>query len=147
MASTAVSELVFFIVTLLITASAVAVLSDQTFHLVDGMQTSSQKTSEMIQQNFAIINNPTQIPYNGGYVFYIKNTGSVAFTLTNTSVTVLINGNIVTGSYVQFETPGNTGVLYPGQVGEIVVNETLSGYNSITVSMSSGVSHQLEFEV
>ncbi|WP_297215234.1 flagellar protein G [Thermoplasma sp.] len=147
MASTAVSELVFFIVTLLITASAVAVLSDQTFHLVDGMKTSSQKTSDMIQQNFAIINDPTQIPYNGGYVFYIKNTGSVAFAFTNTSVSVLIDGNIVTGHYLTFETQNNTGVLYPGQVGEIIVNETLTGYNSITVSLSSGVSHQLEFEV
>ncbi|BAB59753.1 flagella-related protein G [Thermoplasma volcanium GSS1] len=147
MASTAVSELVFFIVTLLITASAVAVLSDQTIHIVYGMQSSSQRTTDMIQENFAIINNPDQIPYDNGYVFYIKNTGSVGFAFDNTSISVLVDGSAVTGKYVKFISLENSSILVPGQVGEIVVNETLSGYNSITISLGTGVSHTFNFEV
>ncbi len=135
MASVAASEMIFFIVTLLVTASAVGILAGQTMHVMDGMQDSGQQASNMMQDNFAIINNPSQIPYNDGYVFYIKNTGSASFDFSNNTVTTLINGTMMTGSLITYVSPGNSSVLDISQVGEIIIHEKLSGYSTIEVSL------------
>ncbi|MGC8609182.1 MAG: flagellar protein G [Thermoplasmata archaeon] len=147
MASVAASEMIFFIVTLLVTASAVGVLAGQTVHIMDGMQSSGQQASNMMQENFAIVNNPSEIPYNNGYVFYIKNTGSIAFDFSNNTVTTLINGTLMTGTMITYVSPGNTGVLDVSQVGEIIIHENLAGYNTIEVSLYDGVEHEMTFEV
>ncbi len=147
MASVAASEMIFFIVTLLVTASAVGILAGQTMHVMDGMQDSGQQASNMMQDNFAIINNPSQIPYNDGYVFYIKNTGSASFDFSNNTVTTLINGTMMTGSLITYVSPGNSSVLDISQVGEIIIHEKLSGYSTIEVSLDNGVEHEITFEV
>ncbi len=147
MASVAASEMIFFIVTLLVTASAVGILAGQTMHVMDGMQDSGQQASNMMQDNFAIINNPSQIPYNNGYVFYIKNTGSVAFDFSNNTVTTLINGTMMTGTLITYVSPGNSSVLDVSQVGEIIIHEKLSGYGTIEISLDNGVEHEMTFEV
>ncbi len=147
MASAAASEMIFFIVTLLVTASAVGILAGQTMHVVDGMQDSGQQASNMMQDNFAIINNPSQIPYDNGYVFYIKNTGSAPFDFSNNTVTTLINGTMMTGTLITYVSPGNSSVLDVSQVGEIIIHEKLSGYDTIEVSLDNGVEHEMTFEV
>ncbi len=147
MASMATSEMIFFIATLVLSVAVVGVLGGQTTHLALSMQNSAQDTSGMIQTDFSIINDPSQIPYNNGYVFYIKNTGSAGFDFTNTSVSVLINGSIIPQPDLKFTSPNN-GELMPGQVGEIVVNVALpQGYNQIEVSLINGVSKSMEFQI
>ncbi len=148
MASMATSEMIFFIATLVLSVSVVGVLGGQTAHLSLGMQDSGQGTSTQIQTDFQIINDPSSIPYQNGYVFYIKNTGEAGIYFTNTTVNVLINGTLLSGNEVTMISPGNSGEIMPSQVGEIVVNIPISsGYNEITVSVSSGVSQNLEFQV
>ena len=148
MASMAASEMIFFIVTLILSVSVVGVLGGQTAHLSLGMQNSAQGTSSQIQTNFEIINDPSSIPYQNGYVFYIKNTGENGIYFTNTTVSVLINGTLLSGSEVTMVSPGNSGEIMPSQVGEIVVNLTLpSGYNEITISLANGLSKNMEFQV
>ncbi|MCL4340526.1 MAG: flagellar protein G [Candidatus Thermoplasmatota archaeon] len=148
MASMATSEMIFFIATLVLSVAVVGVLGGQTTHLALSMQNSAQDTSGMIQTDFSIINDPSQIPYSNGYIFYIKNTGSDGFDFTNTTVSVLINGTIVPQSDLKFTSPSGSGELMPGQVGEIVVNVTLpQGYNQIEVSLINGVSKNMEFQV
>lgn len=148
MASMAASEMIFFIATLILSVSVVGVLGGQTAHLSLGMQNSAQGTSSQIQTNFEIINDPSNIPYHNGYVFYIKNTGENGIAFTNATVSVLINGTLLSGSEVTMIPPGNSGEIMPSQVGQIVVNLTIpSGYNEITISLSNGLSKSMEFLV
>ncbi|GGM73479.1 flagellar protein G [Thermogymnomonas acidicola] len=147
MASAATSELIFFIATLIISASVVGVLGAQTFHITSSIQESSRNTAGAIGTSFEIINQPDMIPYDNGYVFYIKNTGSTQFYFTNTTVSVVLNGTLLTGSEVTFSSP-QPGYLAPGQVGEITVHLSLSpGYYTLSVTLSTGNSQELEFEV
>ncbi len=148
MGSLATSEMIFFIATLVLSVSVVGVLGGQTAHLTMGMENSAKGTSSLIQTDFQIINDPSHVPYNNGYVFYIKNTGENSIVFTNSSVSVLINGTLMTGSLLNVISPGNSGQILPSQVGELVVNTTIgSGYNQITVTLSNGLSKNMEFQV
>ncbi|MCL6089692.1 MAG: flagellar protein G [Candidatus Thermoplasmatota archaeon] len=149
MGSLATSEMIFFIATLVLSISVVGVLGGQTAHLALGMENSAKGTSNLIQTDFQIINDPTHIPHSSsGYAFYIKNTGETAIFFTNQTVSVLINGTLMSGSEVSMNSPNGTGELIPGQVGTIMVNITIgAGYNQITVTLSNGLSKNLEFKI
>jgi flagellar protein FlaG len=150
MSSTGISELIFFIATLIVTASVVGALAYQTTDLTTGMKNSSSQVSSMMDDNFKIINDPSQIPFKAstGYTFYIKNIGTQAFYFTNNTVTVMINGTVISNSKLIFNNTGNNGSLAPAQVGEILVNVTLApGYYTLTISIFNGLSKQLIFEV
>jgi flagellar protein FlaG len=148
MASEAASEMIFFIATMVIVASVVGVLGGQALHMTQSMSSSSQGVSSMIQSDFEIINDPSNIPYSNGYNFYVKNTGSDAFDFTNTSVSTVINGTLFSGSLVSYVTPGNSAELNPGQVGTIIVNVLLTpGYYTISVTLSNGLTKSMQFQV
>ncbi|HLH86726.1 MAG TPA: flagellar protein G [Thermoplasmataceae archaeon] len=148
MASMATSEMIFFIATLVLSVTVVGVLGSQTTHLALGIQESGKQNSNELVTSFEIINDPSKIPYQNGYVFYVKNTGSTSFYFTNNTVTVLIDGNMYSGSLIKFTTPSNSGQLNPAQVGQITVNTTLSaGYHDITVTLNNGVSNSLIFQI
>lgn len=148
MGSLATSELIFFIATLIISASVVGVLGGQTFHITQSMDQSSKSVSNTIQSSFEIINNPSQIPYSNGYVFYIKNTGSIGIDFTNTSVSTIINGTLLSGTEITYTTPDGTGLLTPGEVGKIVANVSLSpGTYTISITLSNGLSHSMVFQI
>lgn len=148
MGSLATSELIFFIATLVISASVVGVLGGQTLHITQSIGQSSKTVSSTIDSGFKIINDPSQIPYSNGYVFYIKNTGSVNFYFTNTTISTVINGTLLSGSEITYQTPDGNGMLIPGQVGTITANLTLSpGDYTIDVTLSNGISHSIVFQV
>ncbi|MHB8361086.1 MAG: flagellar protein G [Thermoplasmataceae archaeon] len=150
MSSTGISEMIFFIVTLVVTASVVGALAYQTSNLTQGMKNSSTQVSSMLDDNFKIINDPTHIPYKvgTGYTFYIKNIGSQSFYFTNNTVTVMINGTIILNSKLTFNYTGNNGSLLPGEVGQIIVNVSLSPqYYTIRITIYNGLSKQLIFKV
>ena len=146
--SSGISELVMFVATLLIVGSVVGVLAYETSDLSISMKNTSTQVSEQIQDEFKIINDPSQIPYNNGYVFYVKNIGTSAFYFTNSTVTVMINGTVVDNSALSFSNANNNGSLSPGDLGTIVVNVSLSpGYHIITITLYNGISQQFVFEV
>lgn len=148
MGSLATSELIFFIATLVISASVVGILGGQTFHITQSMDQSSRTVSNTIQSGFEIINDPSSIPYSGGYVFYIKNTGSDSLSFTNSTVTTLLNGTMLSGFDVRYTTPEGNGALMPGQVGDIVVSVPITpGYHTIMVTLSTGITHSLVFHI
>ena len=148
MGSLATSEMIFFIATLVLSVSVVGVLGGQTAHLTMGMENSAKGTSSLIQTDFQIINDPSHVPYDNGYVFYIKNTGENSIIFTNNSISVLINGTLITGSLLNVISPGSSGQILPSQVGELVVNIPIGpGYNQITVTLSKGLSKSMEFQV
>ena len=149
MGSLATSEMIFFIATLVLSISVVGVLGGQTAHLALGMENSAKGTSTLIQTDFEIINDPTHIPHSSsGYAFYIKNTGEMPIFFTNQTVSVLINGTLLSGSEVSINSPNGSAELVPSQVGTIMVNVTIgTGYNLITVTLSNGLSKNLEFKI
>ncbi|MEM0154983.1 MAG: flagellar protein G [Thermoplasmataceae archaeon] len=148
MASGAASEMIFFIATMVIAASVVGVLGGQALHMTQSMSSSSQGVSSMIQSNFEIINDPSNIPFSNGYNFYVKNTGSDAFYFTNSSVSTVINGTLYSGPLVKYIAPGNSAQLTPGQVGTIIVNVVLApGYYTISVTLSNGLTKSMQFQV
>ncbi|WP_075056380.1 hypothetical protein [Thermogymnomonas acidicola] len=149
MASAATSELIFFIATLIISASVVGVLGGaQTFHITSSIQESSRNTAGAIGTSFEIINQPDMIPYDNGYVFYIKNTGSTQFYFTNTTVSVVLNGTLLTGSEVTFSSPQRVPGARPGGGGDNGPPEPIPpGYYTLSVTLSTGNSQELEFEV
>lgn len=148
MGSLATSEMIFFIATLVLSVSVVGVLGGQTAHLTMGMENSAKGTSSLIQTDFQIINDPSHVPYDNGYVFYIKNTGENSIVFTNNSISVLINGTLITGNLLNVISPGSSGQIMPSQVGELVVNIPIGpGYNQITVTLSNGLSKNMEFKV
>ncbi len=148
MGSLATSELIFFIATLVISASVVGVLGGQTFHITQSMDQSTKSVSSTIDTSFSIINDPSNIPYSNGYVFYIKNTGSSSFYFTNNTISTVINGTLLSGSEISYSTPGGNGMLIPGQVGNITVSLALTpGYYTLDVTLSNGISHSIVFQV
>lgn len=148
MGSLATSELIFFIATLVISASVVGVLGGQTLHLTQSIGQSSKTLSTTIESSFSIINDPNNIPNSNGYVFYIKNTGSSSFDFTNNTISTILNGTMLSGSEISYSTPGGNGLLLPGQVGEITVKMTLApGDYTIMVTLSTGNSHSMVFQI
>ncbi len=148
MGSMGTSEMIFFIATLVVSIAVVGVLGSQTSHIAHGMENSAKNTNSQIQNGFEIINDPSMIPYhNGTYTFYVKNTGSDAFFFTNNSVTVLMNGTVVPDSALLFISPGNSGELEPGQVGDLYVSIPVgAGYNQLTLILESGVQGTFTFQ-
>ena len=147
MASMGTSEMIFFIATMVVTASVVGVLGGQTLHITQSMGQSSKSVSSMIQSNFEIINDPSNIPNSGGYIFYIKNTGSNEIYFTNNTISTTVDGTLITGILISYASPDNSGVLHPAQVGEIIVDIPLTaGYHTITVTLNNGVSHHMTFQ-
>ena len=148
MGSLATSELIFFIATLVISASVVGVLGGQTLHLTQSIGQSSKTLSTTIDSSFSIINDPNNIPNSNGYVFYIKNTGSSSFDFTNNTISTILNGTMLSVSELSYSTHGGNGLLLPGQVGEITVKMTLApGDYTIMVTLSTGNSHSMVFQI
>jgi flagellar protein FlaG len=148
MGSMGTSEMIFFIATLVVSIAVVGVLGGQTSHIALGMENSAKNTDSQIQNDFQVINDPSMIPFhNGTYTFYVKNTGSDGFFFTNNSVTVLINGTVVSSTYLLFTTPGNTGELEPGQVGDLYISIPIgTGYNQLSLILESGFSSTFTFQ-
>ncbi len=149
MSGESAAQLILFITAVLIAASVSAVMVVTIQQISLGIKEQGDYLKSAIATNFKIINDPLSIPtetVNGytAYVFYVKNIGNVPFPFTNSSISVLIDGNIIPPA--NFTT--SPSVLYPGQVGKIDVITTLSaGNHRITVILSNGISDTLEFQI
>lgn len=151
MASSAVSELVLFIASLIIASIVAGGLYMVTQDISNGINVRGRDLAYNLRVNFEIINDPENIPVSGGaYLFYVKNIGEVPFVFDNTSVVVFIDGNMIPPANLTFTNLDNSGSnqLYPYDVGEIQVNTTLSsGYHKITVVIQTGKRKSLIFKV
>ncbi len=149
MSGESAAQLILFITAVLIAASVSAVMVVTIQQISLGIKEQGDYLKSAIATNFKIINDPLKIPTeivngNTAYVFYVKNIGKVPFPFTNTSISVLIDGNIIPPANFTTSPP----VLYPGQVGKIDVITTLSsGNHRITVILSNGISDTLEFQI
>jgi len=147
MSGESAAQLILFITAVLIAASVSAVMVVTIQQISLGIKEQGNYLKSAIATNFKIINDPLNIPTktigtNTAYVFYVKNIGADPFPFTNSTVSVLIDGNIIPP--VNFTTSPT--ILYPGEVGEIDVITSLSpGNHRITVILYNGVTDTLEF--
>jgi len=147
MASSVVSELVLFIVSLLVAGMVAGGLYVVTQDISGGILTKGQDVAESLRTNFEIINDPENIPVSGSsYVFYIRNIGKDSFSFDPNSVVVMIDGSIIPPANLTFDP---SGVLAPYEVGKIYVPTAFisSGYHKITVVIETGKRKSLVFEV
>ncbi|ASA77768.1 flagellar protein G [Thermococcus sp. 5-4] len=147
MASSVVSELVLFIVSLLVAGMVAGGLYVVTQDISGGILTKGQDVAESLRTNFEIINDPENIPVSGSsYVFYIRNIGKDSFSFDPNSVVVMIDGSMIPPANLTFDP---SGVLAPYEVGKIYVPTAFisSGYHKITVVIETGKRKSLVFEV
>ncbi|WP_343232451.1 flagellar protein G [Thermococcus sp. 5-4] len=141
------SELVLFIVSLLVAGMVAGGLYVVTQDISGGILTKGQDVAESLRTNFEIINDPENIPVSGSsYVFYIRNIGKDSFSFDPNSVVVMIDGSMIPPANLTFDP---SGVLAPYEVGKIYVPTAFisSGYHKITVVIETGKRKSLVFEV
>lgn len=149
MAGESAAHMILFIATILIASSVSAVMIVTMEKMSIEIKNQGEFIKEVLSTDFEIINDPVNIPTktigtDTAYVFYIKNIGSTSFAFTNETLTVLIDGQIVSKQNVITD----PSVLNPGDVGELDVSVSLSsGNHRITVILENGVSDSLDFTI
>ncbi|WP_297464258.1 flagellar protein G [Thermococcus sp.] len=148
MASSVVSELVLFIVSLLVAGMVAGGLYVATQSISDGLTVKGREVAASLRTDFEIINDPESIPYDpssDSYVFYVRNTGREAFSFDPRSVVVMVDGNIVPSSNLTFVP---SGLLAPYEVGRVYVPASFigsGGYHRITLVLENGKKRMLIF--
>lgn len=145
MASSVISEIILFIVSLLVAGTIAGGLYIVTQDLADGISTRGAIIAQNLRVDFTIINDPENIPVlDEAYVFYIKNTGSEEFSFTSSTIIVFIDGNLIPPSNLTL-TPST---LYPYDIGELRISTTLSsGYHKLVVVIESGKQREFAFKI
>ncbi len=145
---TSATEIVLFIGSVIVAASVAGVLGMTALDMASGLREKGEVMKDRLSTDFRIVNDPENIPVIGGnYTFYIKNTGSVSFYFTNTTVSVIIDGQMFSPAKLVFSSSDNTS-LRRAEVGTIMVNTTLStGYHTLRVVLHNGIARELTFRV
>lgn len=145
MASSVVSEIILFIVSLLVAATVAGGLYVVTQDLADGITYRGTAIAQNLRTDFTVINDPENIPISSGaYVFYIKNTGSEAFLFTPDTVVVFVDGNLIPASNLTLR----PSLLAPHDVGELRIATTLSaGYHKLVVVIENGKQREFIFKI
>lgn len=142
------SEVVLFIGSILVAVSVSGALGIASIHMAAGFKDKGEILKDKLSTDFEIINDPENIPVVGGsYVFYIKNTGHKSFYFNSDTVSVIIDGQVISSSNLVFSS-SNGASLRRSEVGQILVNSSLSaGYHTIKVVLHNGVSKEMTFKV
>jgi len=143
------AHIILFIAVVIVASSLSVMMATTVQKISMGIEQQGNHVQKLLTTDFEIINDPASIPTktvgtSTAYVFYVKNTGTDSFPLTNHTITVMIDGTLIPPSNVTTTPP----LLKPGQTGEVDVVTTLSaGDHTIRIVLYNGVSASLEFTV
>ncbi|WP_048055269.1 flagellar protein G [Pyrococcus sp. NA2] len=151
------SELIMFIVAVIVAGSVAGALAYVTNDLANSMKDRGVMLADSLRIDFAIINDPSKVPVSGTgpytYKFYIKNIGKDKIPFTADTVQVFIDGNLISPSNLTFTDTAGNAITYlnPGEVGVIQVTlgsalDTAS-YHRIQVVLDNGKRRVLVFKV
>ncbi len=145
------SELIMFIVAVIVAGSVAGALAYVTTDIAHGINDRGALLADQLRTDFAIINDPSNIPHSNlsaqpvNYTFYIKNIGKNPFPFTWGSVQVLLNGVMIPQENLTFldpQTGAEINTLQPYAVGAINVtlgNALTSGNEyTLTVVLDNG---------
>ncbi len=149
------SELIMFIVAVIVAGSVAGALTYVTNDIAHGINEHGKLMADKLRTDFVIINDPQNIPVNKStnpytYTFYVKNIGKETIAFTSDAIQVFIDGNLIPVSQLSFEDVNGNSItsLQPYEVGVIKVQCNLSqGYHTITIVLENGVKRKLVFNV
>ena len=144
------SELIMFIVAVIVAGSVAGALAYVTNDIANGINDRGAILANQLRTDFAIINDPHVIPTdsNGDYMFYIKNIGKDSIPFSSNAVQVFINGTMIPPANLTFTDVNNNTITYinPYDVGVIHVHTTLTtGWHRIQVVLENGKKRSLVF--
>lgn len=111
------SHVVFFIASVIAAGAVSGVFLAVTFNLNTSFAERGDRVQEIMDTEFAVINDPEHIPQNGpDYVFYIKNLGGKQLVTSIDTFTVFIDGELISSTHYNFSVetirPGEISTLY-----------------------------------
>jgi len=150
------SELIMFIVAIIVAGSVAGTLAYVTNEIAGGIRVRGESLADNLKSDVAIINDPENIPVSGtdpgpyNYTFYIKNVGKERITFNSDALQVFIDGNVIPPSNLTFTDVNNNPIssldLY--EVGKIVVTTTLSsGSHKLVVVLENGKVRSFVFRI
>ncbi|WP_148883513.1 flagellar protein G [Thermococcus aciditolerans] len=143
------SELILFIVAVIVAGSVAGGLAYVTTDIAHGMNDRGAMLADQLRTDFAIINDPNNVPVDTGtssynYTFYIKNIGKEPIAFTPDAVQVFIDGAMVPAANLTFTDVNGASIssLDAYEVGVIKVTLgtalTQGGYHTLTVVLENG---------
>jgi len=143
-ASTASTQLIFFISALVVSSIVVAVATRSVFDIASGIDDRSGIVEDQLATDIQIINDPSVVP-NDPVLIYVKNVGKV--TLSHELVSVMLDGITVfnatltvTGSGSAYWEPASTLIISMDQ-------SLVAGDHTVTVTTENGVSDKMDFRI
>jgi flagellar protein FlaG len=97
------SHVVFFIASVIAAGAVSGVFLAVTFNLNTSFSERGGRVQEVLDTEFAVINDPNHIPQSGSdYLFYIKNLGGKQLVTTEETFTVFVDGELITSLNYNF---------------------------------------------
>jgi flagellar protein FlaG len=143
-------HVIFFVAAVVLASSISAMLVTTVEKVSIGLKVQGENLETKIGTDFKIVNDPVSIPFNSStsppeYTFYIKNIGTKSILMTKSTVTVLVDGTLISEANLRLDPEGK---LKPGYLGQIFVRINLSaGDHKITVILENGHSDSLKFTI
>ena len=137
------THLIFFIAAIVLASSAAAIMFTTVQKVTIEANEQGEVMKKVVGTDFDIINDPANVIYNstlGAYIIYIKNTGSEEIYVTNTTLTVLLNGAVVNfqSNTISIK-PGETATLY-------IYSAKIGGTAKLSVITDVGIKKTFEFQ-
>ncbi len=143
-ASTASTQLIFFISALVVSSIVVAVATRSVFDIASGIDDRSGIVEDQLATDIQIINDPSVVP-NDPVLIYVKNVGKV--TLSQDLVSVMLDGETVANATVTV-TGSVSSYWEPTSVLTISIDQSLAaGDHTVSVTTENGVSDKMDFRI
>lgn len=124
------SHVVFFIASVIAAGAVSGVFLAVTFNLNSSLSERGARVQEVLDTEFAVINDPEYIPSSGNdYLFYVKNLGSKQLVTTEDIFTVFVDGEVVTTENYNFSVEQ----IKPGEVSTLYIDTSMISSGSQTL--------------
>ncbi|QDA31868.1 flagellar protein G [Thermococcus indicus] len=150
------SELILFIVAVIVAGSVAGGLAYVTTDIAHGMNDRGAMLADKLRTDFAIINDPNNVPVEGtgpyNYTFYVKNIGKNSIAFTSSAVQVFIDGEMVPAANLTFTDVGGVPISSLDAYGVGVIKVTrgaalAQGYHTLIVVLENGERRSFVFRV
>ncbi|RLF86731.1 flagellar protein G [Thermococci archaeon] len=148
------SELIMFIVAIIVAGSVAGALAYVTNDIAVGIKIRGESLADNLRSDFAIINDPENIPVSGtgpyNYTFYIKNVGKNSIPFSSDALQVFIDGDMMPPSNLTFVDVNDTPISFldPYEVGKIIVTANLSsGSHRVMIVLENGKVRSFVFRI
>jgi len=118
------SHVVFFIASVIAAGAVSGVFLAVTFNLNTSFSERGGRVQDVLDTEFALINDPNNIPLSGSdYLFYLKNLGGKQLVTSIETFTVFVDGELVTSSNFNFSVE----TIRPGEISTLYVDSSVIG--------------------